>query len=69
MRFVRFCCEPGGAGCATGPYVPEESARDNPLCSRSDRWFSWNFAISTRAGYLKAAIKRFKGQQLPLLPC
>ena len=42
------------------PYAPDESGCGNPLCSRSDRWFSWNFAISMRTGQLKTAINRYK---------
>ena len=42
------------------PYAPDESTCGNPLCSRSDRWFFWNFAISMRTGQLKTAINRYK---------
>ena len=42
------------------PYAPDETTCGNPLCNRSDRWFSWNFAISMRTGQLKAAINRYK---------
>jgi predicted amidophosphoribosyltransferase len=42
------------------PYEPDENTCRNPLCNRSDRWFSWNFAISMRTGQLKAAINRYK---------
>lgn len=42
------------------PCEPDENTCGNPLCNRSDRRFSRNFAISMRTGQLKAAINRYK---------
>ncbi|MGC1184368.1 MAG: ComF family protein [Candidatus Dormiibacterota bacterium] len=32
----------------------------NPLCSRADRYFQWNFSIAMRSGALKRAINAYK---------
>jgi predicted amidophosphoribosyltransferase len=42
------------------PYAPDENTCGNPICNRSARRFSWNFAISMRTGQLKDAINRYK---------
>jgi predicted amidophosphoribosyltransferase len=35
----------------------------NPLCNRSDRYFTWNYAIAMRSGELEQAINRYKYQR------
>ena len=44
------------------PFAPGQQTCANPLCNRTDRWFSWSYAIAMRSGKLERAINRYKYQ-------
>jgi len=45
------------------PHASGETRCGNPLCNRTRRSFSWNYAIAMRSGELQEAINRYKYQE------
>src|ERR1039458_58064 len=45
------------------PFDRDEDECHNPLCSRADRHFQWNFSIAMRSGALESAINDYKYNQ------
>lgn len=42
-------------------YLAGEAECRNPVCSMSQRWFEWNYAIAIRSGVLERVVNAFKG--------